>query len=217
MAEFGARKNLYNIVRSVLARDKPNQAMLDAATSALDRIEKCANAETSNKEFRVEGSVTSFFDNPEILRSMRERSFNLDWLRSIAATIGVAWNEEQRANCFRALSQAITAIETLRTERDLAIAHDRQPYPTTAAYEAVCKTRGKWQSYAEGAAAERDTLKAANAELVKALKTLDTTIVNALDGQRYGTLTSLTGASQVYATEGLQESEIALAKQESTS
>lgn len=33
-------------------------------------------------------------------------------------------------------------------ERDLAIAHDRQPYPTAAAYEAVCKARTKWEARA---------------------------------------------------------------------
>lgn len=32
-------------------------------------------------------------------------------------------------------------IDGLRFERDLAIAHDRQPYPTAEAYELVCKAR----------------------------------------------------------------------------
>ena len=31
----------------------------------------------------------------------------------------------------------------LRWERDLAIAHDRQPYPTAWAYEQACKALGE--------------------------------------------------------------------------
>jgi len=30
-------------------------------------------------------------------------------------------------------------VKNIEKERDLAIAHDRQPYPTAAAYEAVCQ------------------------------------------------------------------------------
>lgn len=41
----------------------------------------------------------------------------------------------------------------LRWERDLAIAHDRQPYPTAWAYEQVCKARTAWQERAEQAEA----------------------------------------------------------------
>ena len=51
------------------------------------------------------------------------------------------------------LRQAIAAVEALRErvvdlerERDLAVAHDLQPYPTAAAYEAVCKACTKWQA-----------------------------------------------------------------------
>jgi hypothetical protein len=49
-----------------------------------------------------------------------------------------------------ALSQAQARLEA---ERDLAIAHDRQPYPTAWAYEQVCKARDKWQARAEAAEA----------------------------------------------------------------
>jgi len=34
-------------------------------------------------------------------------------------------------------------------DRDRAIAHDTQPYPTAWAYEQVCKARDKWQARAE--------------------------------------------------------------------
>lgn len=45
-------------------------------------------------------------------------------------------------------------LDQARAERDLAIAHDRQPYPTAFAYEQVCKTLERTKS-------ERDKLKAA--------------------------------------------------------
>ena len=39
-------------------------------------------------------------------------------------------------------------LEDVERERDLAIAHDRQPYPTAHAYESVCAAREKWQERA---------------------------------------------------------------------
>lgn len=41
----------------------------------------------------------------------------------------------------------------LREERDLAIAHDRQPYPTAWAYEQACKALNAWRERAETAEA----------------------------------------------------------------
>ena len=60
----------------------------------------------------------------------------------------------QNLGCDNLCDQALAAIE-LERERDLAIAHDTQPYPTAWAYEQVCKARESWQERAE--AAERDT------------------------------------------------------------
>lgn len=45
------------------------------------------------------------------------------------------------------------AIEQLRQERDQAVAHDRQPYPTAWAYEQACKAREAWRERAEKAEA----------------------------------------------------------------
>jgi hypothetical protein len=39
-------------------------------------------------------------------------------------------------------------VERLEQERDLAIAHDQQPYPTADAYEKVCAARTKWHDRA---------------------------------------------------------------------
>lgn len=54
--------------------------------------------------------------------------------------------------------------EKAREERDLAIAHDRQPYPTAEAYEKVCAARTKWQARAEKVEAERDQARQQGAE-----------------------------------------------------
>ena len=48
-----------------------------------------------------------------------------------------------------ALPALLAERETLIRERDLAIAHDRQPYPTTAAYEAVCEAFDKTKAERE--------------------------------------------------------------------
>jgi len=57
------------------------------------------------------------------------------------------------------------ALEEAQRERDLAIAHDRQPYPTAWAYEQVCKARDKHQARAEQAEAARERLREALMEL----------------------------------------------------
>lgn len=61
-------------------------------------------------------------------------------------------------------------LQQARRERDLAIAHDRQPYPTAEAYEAVCAARTKWQDRAEKAEAENAELRSRLQEAKKALK-----------------------------------------------
>ena len=56
------------------------------------------------------------------------------------------------------INRLIAAVEALRErvaelerERDLAVAHDTQPYPTAAAYDVVCKARAIWQRRANTA------------------------------------------------------------------
>jgi len=52
-------------------------------------------------------------------------------------------------------SQQIDMLKQLlaeaRAERDQALAHDRQPYPTAWAYEQACMARDEWQRLAEAA------------------------------------------------------------------
>lgn len=55
----------------------------------------------------------------------------------------------------KALSTALDRLEEAERQQSLAIAHDRQPYPTAAAYEAVCAARDRWQARAEEVEAAR--------------------------------------------------------------
>ena len=73
-------------------------------------------------------------------------------------TVGSFFQYEEKAYLrFKRVSGPKTIIalldelEAAERERDLAIAHDRQPYPTAHAYEMACKARTKWQDRAEAA------------------------------------------------------------------
>lgn len=58
------------------------------------------------------------------------------------------------------LASLRTKLAEAERQRDLAVAHDRQPYPTAAAYEAVCAARDKWHRRAETAEFARAVLAA---------------------------------------------------------
>jgi len=62
-------------------------------------------------------------------------------------------------------------------ERDLAIAHDTQPYPTADAYEKVCAARTKWQQRLERLEAGLETVAAAFEHRSKAAHDLRPTTV----------------------------------------
>ena len=47
-------------------------------------------------------------------------------------------------------------LEAVKEERDLAILHDSQPYPTPWAYEQVCEAKSKYEKELEAAKNERD-------------------------------------------------------------
>ena len=91
----------------------------------------------------------------------------------IASRISQLREAEAERNLAVKEFKAISADLTQRTqqrdeavkERDLAVAHDRQPYPTASAYELVCKARYKHQARAEAAESDLSTLHAAHARL----------------------------------------------------
>lgn len=66
---------------------------------------------------------------------------------------------EKQPRCVDCMADAVMAVrdgelERLREERDQAIAHDRQPYPTAWAYEQACKALHSWRERAETAEAK---------------------------------------------------------------
>jgi hypothetical protein len=56
-------------------------------------------------------------------------------------------------------------LRRLRWERDLAVAHDRQPYPTAWAYEQACKALEQHRQRADKAEASRDAVRELAADL----------------------------------------------------
>lgn len=77
------------------------------------------------------------------------------------------WNSREDADTSRSktFAEAAAAITTLVAERDQAIAHDRQPYPTAEAYELACAARTKWQDRATQAEARLREIETAWTEL----------------------------------------------------
>ncbi|ULA64480.1 MAG: hypothetical protein LZF86_140005 [Nitrospira sp.] len=94
------------------------------------------------------------------------------------------WEVHPRCQVVRLLdayTDLLTRVEELEEERDLAIAHDRQPYPTASAYEQVCAVLERTKQDLASVTVERDDLLAKGDELerqvaeLKALKTPDST------------------------------------------
>lgn len=78
-----------------------------------------------------------------------------------------------------------TRIDELRRERDQAIAHDRQPYPTAWAYEKACEALRKHQARADTAEAaiERTRALASRWAVLRAYGSAATELRAALDEQ----------------------------------
>ena len=96
---------------------------LDAGITELRRL---AEARDSEQQDRPQTSPTDE-DFLVAIDSVVER---------LLPTIGVAALERTRESLGRVLAPL---VQQLRRDRDLAIAHDRQPYPTAWAYEQACK------------------------------------------------------------------------------
>jgi hypothetical protein len=74
----------------------------------------------------------------------------LGMARTLLVDSPEAWNPEAPL-----LNAVIAELEQLHRERDLAVAHDRQPYPTAWAYEQACKALRKHQQRADAAEEHR--------------------------------------------------------------
>ncbi|GAA2990363.1 hypothetical protein GCM10017559_07950 [Streptosporangium longisporum] len=57
------------------------------------------------------------------------------------------------------VTELLAEVDRLAEERDQAIAHDRQPYPTQWAYDHACEALEKHRQRADNAEAERDGLR----------------------------------------------------------
>jgi len=81
------------------------------------------------------------------------------------------------------IMQALLAeVEQLTTERDLAIAHDRQPYPTAQAYEKTCEALHKKEAENEQQAKKVEELEKENTRLDDGCNALQMTCDNWRDG-----------------------------------
>jgi len=69
-------------------------------------------------------------------------------------------------------STIVDEAARVRRERDEAIAHDRQPYPTAWAYEQACKALEKHRAAAAAARAERDAIAATLDDLRRMMEEL---------------------------------------------
>jgi hypothetical protein len=77
-----------------------------------------------------------------------------DWLREQYATAISRWHRDPTQPLYVQGADAVLAVrdremEQLRRERDQAIAHDRQPYPTAHAYERACAALHRHRDRAE--------------------------------------------------------------------
>jgi hypothetical protein len=96
-------------------------------------------APATDQTARCERYAVAIHDAMESDLSLIDQEPGLQALFARAAEAAVAVADAEQAD--------------LRRERDLAIAHDRQPYPTAWAYEQVCKARTKHQERADAAEA----------------------------------------------------------------
>ena len=63
---------------------------------------------------------------------------------------------EKLSNATMSYMDLRVELEAVKKERDLAILHDSQPYPTPWAYEQVCEAKNKYEKELEAAKNERD-------------------------------------------------------------
>jgi chromosome segregation ATPase len=146
VTEFQHAKNKQAIDRLVEA-----QTMAKRATDERDRLRE------ERDELREEAAkMRSALKVAN--RTIERRGAERDRLREEVAALKkeLDWADEQSQLSFAQRQQIEAERDQAREERDLAIAHDRQPYPTAWAYEQACKALEKHRTRANKAEAERD-------------------------------------------------------------
>lgn len=98
----------------------------NALTLRVDRL---------TRDLEAERAMSSDFDLDEVWDNLEELAIHEAWsgVRSIAR-----WFYNKVVVARKENTELQNKLTTTRTERDLAVAHDRQPYPTADAYEKVC-------------------------------------------------------------------------------
>lgn len=139
----------------------------------LNEIEARKNAATPGSwaiyEYGNDGSMTDITDEVRRLRATKPVALPARWECSHGPADDEPFCAEAEddshacptirvhpddAEAFAALIKEAQRRQTeLRRECDLAVAHDRQPYPTAWAYEQACKARTKHQERADAAEA----------------------------------------------------------------
>ena len=108
-------------------------------------------------EQATEGPWEQYADDDDVIGYTIAKMYPNGWPLMFTATVPhthrgteeVLDNYEFIAFARNALPTLAQALLVALDERDQAIAHDRQPYPTAEAYERVCAARTKWQEKAE--------------------------------------------------------------------
>lgn len=110
---------------------RPVRAEAARAQAILDTIEVYENAVSDERAGRIARDVLALVADLERAES------------------ALAGSRERNSDLHADLAVARAELERVTRERDLAIAHDTQPYPTAWAYEQVCKASCRAQARVE--------------------------------------------------------------------
>ena len=134
----------------------------------LDVIQHAATVRAERAEYRDANNrmqeliVRRAVERDRALSRQRNAEAERDRLRAELedARVDLKSAEMQRDDYRTAHKTAVAELDEARRERDLAIAHDRQPYPTPWAYEQACRALEEHRQRADKAKGEQDRLKA---------------------------------------------------------
>lgn len=120
-------------LQTILANCKPNQKLLDKVLE----LQRVADA----KPFELNQEMM------DEIQALREHVTKLNgWLNHHESML--ARSRREANNMRRRAALLRKGADGMRIERDLALAHDTQAYPTMDAYDNVCKALAKWEARA---------------------------------------------------------------------